>query len=160
MAIYTNGFYQDVGQHAPDPYLQTWTRENLPEPENYYITDADMIIRNRNGNLMLIEVKRRNAEMRSAQRATYQILDALIRSGADVNKAGLKIDCMRFPVKIKYKGFHLLQFENTTFKDGRVFWDHCEVSEQQLTEILSFKADPFYYTNIAQPQPQAYARTD
>jgi hypothetical protein len=50
---------------------------------------------------------------------------------------------MRYPVQIKYKGFYLLQFENTTFENGRIWWDYCEVTPDKIKQILSFETPPF-----------------
>jgi hypothetical protein len=140
---HTHEYYTTIGEHSPDPYFQNWTRYNLPQRMDYYITDVDLVIRSREGKLMIIEIKRRNSQMNDHQRTTYELLDGLIKAGIKCSHSGLKIPSLKFPVKVKYYGFHLLQFENTTFEDGRVYWNHQEVTPDQIRQILSFEISPF-----------------
>ncbi|MCB0644699.1 MAG: hypothetical protein KDC44_23805, partial [Phaeodactylibacter sp.] len=69
--------------HASDPYLLDWTSRNLPSPESYFISDVDLVIRNRSGCLMLIEIKRFLTTCKEHQKTTLRMLDALIRAGLD-----------------------------------------------------------------------------
>lgn len=138
--------------HAPDPYLMSWTAENLPEAFTYFLTDLDLIVRDRKGNLMLVEIKRRAAEMDTHQQATYELFDALIKLGIEASPQGVKVASLRFPIRPTYQGFHLLQFENTTFENGAIYWDNQPVTPEQLKQILSFQASPGFY--ITQPQNQ------
>ena len=130
-------------EHAPDPYLMGWTAEHLPDCESYFISDIDMLIRDRAGNLLLAEIKRRGAEMNHHQRTTYELLDKLIKAGIKANPKGIIIPSMRYPLKINYKGVHLLQFENTTFENGPIFWDKKPISPEQLKLILRFEISPY-----------------
>jgi hypothetical protein len=36
-----------------------------------------------------------------------------------------------------YLGYHLIQFENTNFNDGKVYFDYKEVTEKEIINILS-----------------------
>ena len=121
----------------------TWTAEHLPDCESYFISDIDMLIRDRAGNLLLAEIKRRGAEMNHHQRTTYELLDELIKAGIQANPKGIIIPSMRYPLKLKYKGIHLLQFENTTFEDGQIYWDKKQITPDQLKLILRFEISPY-----------------
>ena len=130
-------------EHAPDRYLMDWTAEHLPDCQSFYISDIDMLVRDRAGNFLIAEIKRRGAEMNHHQRATYELLDELIKAGIQANPKGIIIPSMRYPLKLKYKGIHLLQFENTTFEDGQIFWDKKQITPEHLEQILNFKTSPF-----------------
>lgn len=129
--------------HAADPYLFEWTATNLPTANNYFITDIDMIIRSRSGQIMIVEIKRRNATVNGHQRTTYEILDQCLQAGIDAHKAGFVLPSMQYPVKLQYLGFHVLQFENTTFEDGPIYWDGQQISVDQVKQILSFETSPY-----------------
>lgn len=126
--------------HAPDPYLYDFFYQNLPDGFQYFVTDLDLVIRNRAGDLMLVEVKRKNADPPIHQRVTLAILDKLIRAGLKQFPGG-RIPVDGWTVNVSYHGCHLLQFENTTAEDGRVYWDREEVNFSQLIDRLSF-GDP------------------
>lgn len=124
--------------HSPDKYLHQWTLSNLPDAKNFYVNDIDLIIRNRTGCLMIIEVKRYMAKPSTVQSFTYQILDhCFIKSNGD--RITLQGRDKPVSFQLKYQGYHLLQFEKTTFEDGRVYFDNKEVTEKDLIDILSFK---------------------
>ena len=130
-------------EHAPDKYLMDWTAEHLPDCQSFYISDIDMLVRDRAGNFLIAEIKRRGAEMNHHQRTTYELLDKLIRAGIKANPKGIIIPSMRYPVKLNYKGVHLLQFENTSFEDGQIFWDKTPITPDKLKLILRFEISPY-----------------
>jgi hypothetical protein len=140
----TTGQARRRTQHAPDAYLMDWTAENLPSCESFFITDLDMVVRDRKGNMLIAEVKRRSATMTPQQRTTYELISELIKEGIKANPDGIIVPSMRYPVKVNYLGVHLLQFENTTFEDGQIFWDKTPISTEQLKGILSFEISPFF----------------
>lgn len=117
-----------------DRYLYNWTNRNLPDKKLFFVTDIDMVLRNREGDLMLVEVKRQKAEPSPSQRRTLKVLDRLIKDGLRFNNGEISIDGHEMP--INYHGLHLLQFERSTFEDGKVFFDREEVSEEKLVSIL------------------------
>lgn len=126
--------------HSPDEYVHKWTLLNLPDAKNFYINDIDLTIRNRKGCLMIVEVKRKMAKPSTVQSFTYQMLDQCFqKSNGDTIKLKLPNTNKKVSFKLKYHGYHLLQFENTTFENGRVYFDNKEVTEKELIDILSFK---------------------
>lgn len=128
------------GRHLSesDKYLFDWMQTNLPPASSYWVTDADYIIRDRKGNMMLIEKKLKGAKMKQAQSITYAILSKALQL-IDGKKIPIMIDGKRYGIKIKYHGFHTLVFSNTTFENGIVFWDGQPISQAQLVKVLSFK---------------------
>ncbi len=121
--------------HAPDDYLLNWTRENLPDAKDFWVSDADLIIRDRKNRLMIIEVKRHKGTMSHSQRTTYLILDALARQGHGTR---LKLRDGRI-MPFKYAGFFLLQFEKTGFNDGRAYIDGRVMSEKEIIDLFSLR---------------------
>lgn len=122
-------------EHAPDPYLMDWMSQHLPGARNYFVTDVDLVIRNRQGCMMIVEVKRKGAKLKPHQRNTLAIIDTLIRAGIQMTGNTIAVDGM--PIPVYYVGYFTLTLEGTTFEDGRIFFDGHEVSEQQLITILS-----------------------
>jgi hypothetical protein len=127
-------------RHAADPYLIHWTGENLPDKKAFFVSDLDLIIRdarNDKEHIMLIEVKRYMGKVAICQQSTFDILHKLINAG--LHQLRYQVNCKNeVPHNIKYHGFHLLQFEKSSFEDGKVYFDGKEVSEQQLINVLSF----------------------
>lgn len=132
--------------HAVDDYLMDWTQTNLPNAKDFFITDVDMVIRDRDDNIMILEVKRRKGNVSVCQSTTLQLIAIGLKEidGKQVQTLHYK-DRARlegsqtFNHIIKYHGIHFLQFENTTFEDGKVYFNRREISERELIEILSFK---------------------
>lgn len=100
-----------------------WLREQ-PEIDSslgYVATNIDYVWHNyKTGEWMLIEEKRYMAEPSYAQRQVFRVVNKAIRDS-------------------KYKGFYLIQFENTTPDDGRIFLDRKEISKEQLISFLQFR---------------------
>jgi hypothetical protein len=70
---------------------------------------------------MLIEEKRYMGDCRFPQKTQFKKLLKNIR------KSEL------------FKGFHLVQFENTSPDDGKIFLDRKEITKEQLIKFLQFK---------------------
>lgn len=107
-----------------------WLREqkSLASSLGFAATNLDYIWSNyKTGDWMLIEEKRYMAKVSYCQRELYAMLHKAIVAG---NRTG------------KYKGVHLLQFENASPDDGRTYWNNVEVSKKELIEILMFKRSP------------------
>ncbi|MEM6320641.1 MAG: hypothetical protein AAF960_23430 [Bacteroidota bacterium] len=128
-------------KYAADPYMILWTAEHLPNKKSFFISDLDLIIRdarNDKEHIMLIEIKRYMGKVAVCQQSTFDVLHKLINAGLHALKN--QVRCKNgISHKIKYHGFHLLQFERSSFEDGKVYFDGKEVSEQQLINVLSFK---------------------
>lgn len=73
-------------------------------------------------NFMFIEEKRFMSRLRADQRLTYSWLHK-------------KISQLRDPT---YKGIHLLEFENTSPQDGKIYLNKTEINRTELIEFLTF----------------------
>ena len=104
-----------------------WLREQkeIDSALGYITTNIDYFWKNfKSGKFMLIEEKRYMAEPKPWQ---HKIFDQL-------NNA--------FKNDKNYYGFHFLQFENTSPKDGKIFLDRKEITRQELIDFLSFTTKP------------------
>lgn len=72
---------------------------------------------------MLIEEKRFLSECSADQKLTYQWLHRKLQSLNDPT----------------YYGINLLQFENTSPEDGKIYLDKKEATKQELIQFLQFK---------------------
>lgn len=70
---------------------------------------------------MLIEEKRFNGGVTFAQKVLLKKLHAAAKHDP------------------KYRGIHLLVFENTSPDDGAIYWDNKQITKQQLFALLTFK---------------------
>jgi hypothetical protein len=106
--------------------------------------------------LMDIEVKEHGALPREDQRDILLFKHQLM-SGFGINRNGAKTRLTRklFSyktrrwVRVRYLGFHLLRFQKTSPLDSEwIEWDHKQITEEQLVQILALDLDPF---NPARP---------
>lgn len=52
-------------------------------------------------------------------------------------------------VKVRYLGFHLLQFEKTNPVDSAwIKWDHRRIDEESLVKLLAIEIDPYTFNPI------------
>ena len=102
-----------------------WIRDKLPSSSTgFMVTDIDFCLFNyKTKKFMIIEIKTRGAIISDWQRNFYRMLNRWIKKGIDKDW--------------QYKGIHLIQFENTNFKDGKCFFDKKEITESELIRILS-----------------------
>lgn len=102
-----------------------WVRINLPDSSfGFLITDLDFILYNYNTKrIMLLEIKTRNAELKTWQKNIFTNLSKWISRGIDDNWTFL--------------GFHIIKFENTFFNDGKVYFDGEVSSEKEIKIELS-----------------------
>lgn len=101
-----------------------WLRQQaqLDSKFGYQATNLDYIWGNyKTGDWMCIEEKRYGADVSLAQRQLFGRL----------NKAIKEAD--------RCHGVHLLQFENTTPDDGRIYWNRVEITKDELMNLLKFK---------------------
>lgn len=103
-----------------------WLR-NQPEIDSnkgFVATNIDYVWRNyKTGEWMLIEEKRYGGLPKTYQEQLFKLLDWC---------------CKHHP---KYKGFKILQFENTSPDDGRIVLDGKQITKEELINILSFKVE-------------------
>lgn len=118
-----------------DEYFYNFTRENLPS-YGYYVSDVDAIFRNNRNQVMILEIKRKMAELKPNQKRSYNFIHKCI-----ISHNG-KLMC--FDKKLEnwiYYGVHLLQFENTTFEDGKAYFDRKEVTKAEFIRICNFDSN-------------------
>lgn len=102
-----------------------WLRK-IPEISSelgYIATNIDFFWKNyKTGYFMLIEEKRYMSDVRYFQHKIFEQLH------------------QAFKCNNQYKGFHLIQFENTNPEDGKTYINRKEVTTKQLIDFLSFKS--------------------
>ena len=108
-----------------------WIRKQ-PEVDSafgYTATDLDYVWRNhKNKNWMIIEEKRKMATMRKAQCKSHSFLNNVCKNNAN------------------YFGFHLLQFEETSPQDGRIYWNTHEVTRDEfIYKLEMIDKEPGYF---------------
>uniref|UniRef100_A0A6H1ZHI4 Uncharacterized protein n=1 Tax=viral metagenome TaxID=1070528 RepID=A0A6H1ZHI4_9ZZZZ len=108
-----------------DLTFSQWIRNNLPDSsKGLMVSDLDFILQNyKTKVLMLLEIKTRNAELKTWQKSLFKKLSRWIKNGIDKDW--------------NYLGFHIIKFENTFFNDGKCWLDNKVVSESELKDILS-----------------------
>ena len=103
-----------------------WLREQpeIDSKDGYLATNIDYLWRNyKTGLWMLIEEKRYNSQVKRWQKELFDLLNWC---------------ASKHP---RYRGFHILQFENTGPDDGAVIWDGEYVTRDQLIQFLRFEPD-------------------
>lgn len=124
-----------VGKHSPDEYWQNWTKKKLGN--NIYITDIDNCIRSKNGDIIIIELKRWASIMSTSQKITYNLLSKILQD-ASGKTYPININGFNTTTTINFIGFFLIQFERTSFEDGKVYLNGKESSEKEIIQLLSF----------------------
>jgi hypothetical protein len=111
-----------------DLTFSQWIRNNLPDSYTGFTAyDIDFVLQNfKERKVLILEVKSRGSVMRTGQKILYENLDKWIKNGI---KDGWE-----------YFGFFFVQFENTSFKDGKCFLNYEQVTEQELINALSFNS--------------------
>lgn len=87
---------------------------------------------------MLIEEKTRGGKLSFAQRDTHSIIDQALRYANDQFVKTARGDLMR----LRYCGYHVLTFENTTPDNGAMYWDGKVIDRAMLIRLLRFEIDP------------------
>lgn len=103
-----------------------WLREqkDISSSKGFIATNIDYLWENyKTGQWMIIEEKRYMSDLTFPQREQFKKLHNKIEKIGDNS----------------YKGIHLLQFENTTPEDGKIYFDRKEITKDQLIDILMFK---------------------
>lgn len=129
------------GRHA-DKYDSDWhdfTKEHLPD--TLFIQDVDSVIRDREGNIMFLEIKRNGAPVKPFQRITAKIIHCVFAVLLNSTGGIIRISVMGKPQRhrIKFHGYHLLQLSNDSFYNSTFRLDGKPISKPDLIEFLSFK---------------------
>lgn len=133
----------DRGEHSGkvDWDFWDWTfSQALGDPRDLWISDLDAVIRDRSDNLLLIEIKRRNSEIKPYQLRNMRILDALIRAGIKATGGVVEIEIggKREKHRVNFHGARLLQLSKESFFNSAFKIDGDQVSPEELAQILSF----------------------
>lgn len=130
-----NGTTERKTDFVGDPYVMDWVGRNLPDKVHFWASDIDLVLRNRDGALMLIEIKRKGAPVKRHQRTTLYLLDSMLREALHHRRT---FEADGYSITPTYYGVHLVTFTNTTFEDGGVMFDRDPVTEEELAALLSF----------------------
>lgn len=107
-------------------------------------------------NVMLVEVKTREGDVRFAQRDTLFLVDQVLRMSSVVNGRRRFVKCKSPEVGetryVRLFGVHVLKFSGDEPKNSnRIVWDNTIICEEILVELLKFERDP--------DSPQRYLET-
>ena len=106
-----------------------WIKDKLPDSETgYLVYNLDFILWHKDERkLILIEEKTRFGELAQAFRMLMiNVIAPALRNYAKENE-------------IDFRGFMLIQFENTCPSDGKIYLNDKEISEEELIKILSME---------------------
>jgi hypothetical protein len=102
----------------------------IDSAQGFINTNIDYLWENYNtGDWMLIEEKRFMSQCRFSQAEQFKNFSQKLRNAVKKDYDGFS----------KYHGFHLIQFENTSPDDGKIYLDHKEISKLELIDFLQFK---------------------
>jgi hypothetical protein len=111
-----------IDGHSTEFGLWLRDQKTLDQRLGYLTTNLDYIWGNYNKQKwMLIEEKRYGSALRQAQMDMIELVDNC---------------CKADP---RYKGFHFLQFQNTSPEDGAIFWNGVQISKDELLKKLAFE---------------------
>lgn len=141
---------KDLSHYDADFYH--WTMEQkLASPHDLYMSDIDAMIRDRSGNIRLLEIKRRNYKPKPYQARNIALLDAILKAGIEAlaGKVEIEIKGRRERHNIRYHGFNLLQLSGESFFSSEFTLDGEAMNASQLSQQLNFKAA----TRSNEPRP-------
>lgn len=129
---------REITEHSPDQYFQNWTLDNLPDSKNFWISDVDMVLRDRQ-NIAIVEIKRLNGKLKPSQSITYQYLDFVLKSFHQ-KPVPISINGYKTTTTLNYRGFFVLTLSGTTFEDSEtILINGIEQTESEVINLLSFK---------------------
>lgn len=103
-----------------------WVKDRLPDSSTgYMVTDLDFVMQNyKTKKVALVEVKLHNKIIETWQDNVFRFLRDCIRNGK--------------PDGWEFIGYFVIRFENTNFKDGKVYLNGNESSEEAIIKKLTF----------------------
>ena len=141
-----------------DADFYRWTMaQKLASPHDLYMSDIDAMIRDRAGNIRLLEIKRLNYEPKPYQARNMALLDAILKAGIEAlaGKVEIEINGRRERHNIKYHGFNLLQLSGESFFSSEFTLDGEAMNASQLSQQLNFKATTRSAEPLAFSEPSA-----
>lgn len=145
-----------------------WIRNNpnLNSSKGYYVVDQDYWIHKFKTYgkrsfqcLMLVEIKTMNSVLSPAQKDTLHLVNQVMRNRKTTPAKKMKYQAGTAPLKAKSLmsnsdvnlrvfGMHVLRFSSLGPDDSEeIWWDHTQINEAILTDIMRFDLDP---DNISQ----------
>ena len=126
-----------------DADFYIWTMGKLGECTNLWIQDIDALVRDRQGNIMLLEIKRRDYMPKPYQARNMALIDEILKAGIDQlgGEVKIKIDGKIETHSITYHGFKLLQLSGDSFQNSTFTVDQKPISKENLIKFLKFE-DP------------------
>ena len=143
---------------AYDADFYRWTMaQKLASPHDLYMSDIDAMIRDRAGNIRLLEIKRLNYEPKPYQARNMALLDAILKAGIEAlaGRVEIEINGRRERHSVTYHGFNLLQLSGESFFDSEFTLDGSAMDASQLSQQLNFKAEAKSAEPIAFSEPLA-----
>lgn len=131
--------HKDLTHYDADFYR--WTKATLNTSEkDLWIQDIDSLIRDRDDNLMLLEIKRRDYNPKGYQRRNMLILDQIIKAGLNAlgDNVTISIGGKTERHQVNYQGFNLLQLSGDSFFDSSFKFNGQDISSDDLAKLLSF----------------------
>ena len=118
---------ENTGNRAHDLYFSRWVRSNLRDSyDNFRVYDIDFVLWDKKTReVRLLELKSFGKDVAPDQKL-------MLKMFADTFSRGIADGWV-------YKGVHLLQFEKSSFEDGKVYLNKEEITEQELIKFLNFE---------------------
>lgn len=128
---------------APDAEWMRFCSENLPDRRQFWITDVDNVIRDRDGNLMLNERKMKNRAVPICQAVTLSALNELIMKGVEATGGKLEVEVYskKYQIEVRHHGLKVIQCTSNSYANGILYVNGKEVSKQELINLLSFQIE-------------------
>ena len=117
-----------------------WTMGKLGGCSDLWIQDIDGLIRDRKGNIMLLEIKRRDYNPKPYQGRNMALIDEILKAGIEAlgNQVKIIINGKIETHTIRYHGFKLLQLSGETFDGSKFTIDGKPISTEDLIKLLRF----------------------
>lgn len=109
-----------------------WIRINLPDSQTgLCVGNQDWLFWNwKTRQLLLAEEKTRNGKLSRWMKTFIQ----------EVMHPALNRHCKN--INVDYRGYHLIEFSGTDPTNGTILFDHVEITEEELKQILAFEIYP------------------
>jgi len=131
-----------------DGDFYAWTIDQaLADARDLYICDVDAMVRDRRGNLRLLEIKRNDFDPKPYQARNIAILDTIIRQWQDITGGDLEIEIGGRIERhnITYHGYNVLRLSNASFFDSTFTLDGEPITGGDLADLLRF-----HYASVTQ----------
>jgi hypothetical protein len=114
----------------------------LPDELHYWVMDIDtFVIRKRSGAFMLLELKRNGYDLKSHQKRTIKIINAIMRAGMAKTKGFVKLEMhgKKERHKVTYRGYNVLTLSGISFEDSNFKWNGRYIEPDALIAKLAME---------------------